>query len=166
MNRKTLILGAVLAAFMMLMIPNISAVNEQVKEDPLNLDLINIEGFNLRGFVVRLLGFLCMGIGIFYYGMAIAEPLLFLGFNGLYSALYSIIYSLIEWLEGDTAILAIMDGLSASVGIFAFLLVGGFFYFRIGTYMLLNGQIPDQDTINSWKFFSLIANLAAPDLQI
>jgi len=32
MKKKMIIIGAVLAAFMMLMIPNISAVNEQVKE--------------------------------------------------------------------------------------------------------------------------------------
>jgi len=164
MNRKTIILGAILAAFMMLMIPNISAVNEQVKEETLDLNLMNnLENLQTIGLLKDIFwiisGLLFIAIGIVYYILAFTGTAAFMtaaGITAVASAITNIIYSIIG---RNNPLEIILDGVIGSAGGFVFAILCGLFYMRAGIYMIVNKESPDEDTFKEWPLFNFLLNL-------
>jgi len=167
MSRKTIILGVILATFMMLMIPNISAVNEQVKEENTNFNLLNkiqnkeIDG-PINNFLMSIFGMIMIGMGILCYILLFSGLAFFIDYSVFVSVCSGIINAIFSIFGGNNFLEILLDGISGSIGGFGFLLIMGIFYIRYGLYMIKNKEMPDENTYKEWPVIYFIIKLMTP----
>jgi len=170
MNRKTIILGAILAAFMMLMIPNISAVNTQVtdiatqeKNEQLSLGAIFANIFrqieNLNDNLLRDLIWVVFGIFFIIAGLmaTIAGPIM-----GLLAQIIWIPEGiLIKYMEGANILQAIIQGIILALKTGLMFALCGPQAIALGIFMIKNKRYPEA---GDNAFIDFVNNLMDSDV--
>jgi hypothetical protein len=131
--------------------------------DELEQKIKNID-FTIRTFVIRMLGLAYAGLGAVLTVMVFLDPTIYLGMIGITSAIFGVMMALMNWLTGDNILKAFVDGAKGTVGAFTLYLLSGLIAVRMGLYMFIRGQFPDETT--SFPLIDFIVNLMAPDVAI
>ena len=145
MKTKIVLLGVVLAAFLMLMMPCISAVNVQVKETIFEQKLENriqdIDQLKIGIFLTRIFGLAYAGLGAFVVVSIILDPTTYLGTFAICSAAMSLMYAVMKFFGGADFLDSIVVDFTTS---FALYLAIGFAAIRMGLYMFRTGEMIDE----------------------